>query len=144
MKRSAAVPLLLLGTLTALTGCGPSMDEVGYRQNRYASREDCLRDWGNDERDCRSSGAGGAYLGPRYIYSHGGGYPMAIDPDGTTRQLPNSYLTRPGARSTAQSAMSSSMTVRSNSSVASAGRATGATIARGGFGSTGRAGSVGG
>lgn len=96
-KRSRAVPLILLGTLTLLTGCDRT-EPVEVQQSTYASREDCVADWGQDDRDCRPAGSatGGHYYGPRYYWHHGGGYPVAMDPDGSKRPLTNSYLNRPG------------------------------------------------
>lgn len=124
MKRSAVIPLLMLGTMS-LTGCGDGGDKVETKQNRYSSVEDCRRDWGNDSRDCTPR-SGGGYVGPHYFWNHSTGTPMAVGSDGSTRALSNSYLTRPGA-------VSSSIGSTSQSS-----------IARGGFGSSARASSVGG
>lgn len=129
MKRSKAVPLLMLGTISLLTAC-EARQEITTRQNSYRSAEDCRKDWGNDAKDCTttrhaSSGAF-VYLGPRYIWNHGGGAPMAMLPDGSTRSLPNSYLSRPGSTSTATHATVSR-------SVVSGGGSSGG---RGGFGGT--------
>lgn len=133
MKRSKAVPLLMLGTLGLIAGCGQSQD-IQTRQNSYRSVEDCRKDWGNDEKDCTRgtarSGGGFVYMGPRYIWNHGGGVPMAVNPDGTQRALPNSYLNRPGSVSTATHA-----TV-SRTSVGSGARSSGFSGSRGGFGGT--------
>lgn len=126
MKKSSHVPLFLLGTAGLLIGYAVTSDDKReVQQNFYANREDCQRDWGYDERDCRptgsSSGGGGSsgrYVGPRYYWDHNTGYPYAVDADGSTRRLPNSYLTR-GTPSTAQGI-------------------TRASVSRGGFGLTGR------
>jgi len=110
MKKSRAVPLILLGTLSLLTACGPG-EQTEIKQNNYVSKEDCMSDWGRDERDCtpvntlsgRGTGTGGTgghgYIGPRFFWYHGGGYPVAVDSDGSTRPLPNSYMSRPGTTS---------------------------------------------
>lgn len=129
MKKSNRVPLLLIGTGALLVGYAVTSDDKrDLQQNTYASREDCRKDWGDDERDCRPEGSGGSgggggggggrYVGPRYYWDHNTGYPYAVDADGSTRRLPNSYLTR-GAPSTAQGI-------------------TRVSVSRGGFGSTGR------
>jgi hypothetical protein len=137
MKKSRAVPLVLIGTLSLLVGCGNNRDEIMTRQNGYASQEECKKDWGSDARDCnKRSGSSGGYVGPRYIWS--GGSPMAVEPDGSTRQLSNSYLSKPGASSTAIGSNLSPITVGSNTSAASVARSSGATISRGGFGGTAR------
>jgi hypothetical protein len=103
-KRSRAVPLILLGTLSLLSGCD-SGEPAEIKQSTYATREDCMNDWGQDERDCRPANAGSGmhYLGPRYYWFHGGGHPIAIDPDGSKRPLTNSYLNRSGVQTRATS-----------------------------------------
>jgi hypothetical protein len=71
-KSSARVTLVLAG-LGTLAGCG----EDDTRRDVYASREDCLADWGNKPEDCtpateprhRSSGY---FYGPSYGYHSGG------------------------------------------------------------------------
>ena len=69
-KSSSRVTLVLIG-LAGLAGCG---DE---RRDLYASREDCLADWGNKPEDCtpatekRHSGRGYFY-GPVHTYRSGG------------------------------------------------------------------------
>ena len=131
MKRSKAVPLLMLGTLGILSGCAPSPDTVEVRQNNYRNMEDCRKDWGKDaDRECRRSGGG--YVGPRYVWNHTGGYPMAVNNDGSTRQLSNSYLNRPGSTSSAVNAT----VTRSNVSSFRSGAVSGASVSRGGFGGT--------
>lgn len=119
-KSSVAVPLILLGSIALLSGCGAGEPEQQIRQNQYGSQADCQKDWGNDGRDCKPnpSGSHAGYIGPSYLWNHGGGYPMAVNPDGSTRALPNSYLSKPGSVTTARSATTTS-------------------VSRGGFGSTG-------
>jgi uncharacterized protein YgiB involved in biofilm formation len=71
-KSSTRVTLVLIG-LAGLTGCG----EDDKRRDVYATREDCLADWGNKPEDCtpatdpkhRSSGF---FYGPMYGYRSGG------------------------------------------------------------------------
>lgn len=58
MKRSLSVPLIFLGTLGALTGCGdepPANTEVPVKQDFYASLEECQRDWGNEPENCQQA-----------------------------------------------------------------------------------------
>ena len=63
MRKSSRVTLVLIG-FAALGGCGEEK-----RQDVYATREDCLADWGNKPEDCkpstnpRHSGLG-YFLGP--------------------------------------------------------------------------------
>lgn len=84
MKHSKQVPLILLGAVTALTGCGKTNDlPENARQNTYANVDDCRRDWGNDS-GCRpapgSSGSGAVvYMGPRYYWDRDTGRAMVIE-----------------------------------------------------------------
>lgn len=110
-KSSSRVTLVLIG-LAGLAGCG---DE---RRDLYASREDCLADWGNKPEDCTPASdpqhAGrGYFYGPHYVYrSSGSGW---------------------GRSSSSSSRSSTSSSSRSSSSWGSSG-----STSRGGFGSSGR------
>ena len=48
MRKSSKVSLVIIG-LAALGGCSEQ------RQDVYASRDDCLADWGNKAEDCKPS-----------------------------------------------------------------------------------------
>ena len=104
-KSSGRVTLVLIG-LTAIAGCG----EDDQRRDVYASREDCLADWGNKPEDCtpatearhRSSGF---FYGPSYGYRSSGS----------------------GSSWSSRSSSSGSRSIGSSSSTS-----------RGGFGSSGR------
>jgi len=72
-KSSARVTLVLIG-VAALSGCGRGDDQ---RRDIYASREDCLADWGNRPEDCTPATdpdyrARHYFYGPSYIYHSGG------------------------------------------------------------------------
>lgn len=73
-KSSGRVTLVLIG-LSALTGCG----EDDTRRDVYASREDCLADWGNKPQDCTPATeqrhrSAGYFYGPLYAFrSRGSG-----------------------------------------------------------------------
>jgi hypothetical protein len=67
MRKSSRVSLVLIG-LAALGGCSESRKDV------YATKEDCLADWGNKPADCTPSTdkrhAGlGYFVGPAYAYN---------------------------------------------------------------------------
>ena len=136
MKKSKAVPLLLLGSTALLAGCmrNDAEQEVQEtRQDAYSTREACDRDW---ERNACSS-SGGFYVGPRYFYSHGNSTPYIIDPDGRTRAVPSHY-----------GAYSSHSTGAAGVLASAPGRITTVThassISRGGFGGGRSSGSSGG
>lgn len=111
-KSSSRVTLVLIG-LAGLAGCG---DE---RRDLYASREDCLADWGNKPEDCTPAtdpqhAGRGYFYGPHYVY-----------------RTPGSGWGRFSSSSSSRSSTSSSS--RSSSSWGSSG-----STSRGGFGSSGR------
>jgi uncharacterized protein YgiB involved in biofilm formation len=68
-KSSLRVTLVLIG-VAALGGCGNEDDQ---RRDVYASRDDCLADWGNKAEDCRPAtdprhASHGFFYGPAYPY----------------------------------------------------------------------------
>jgi hypothetical protein len=70
-KSSSQVTLVLIG-VAALAGCGDD------RRNVYASRDDCLADWGAKPEDCTPAtdtrhASRGFYYGPSH-YSSGTGW----------------------------------------------------------------------
>lgn len=110
-KSSARVTLALVG-VAALAGCGRSEEQ---RRDVYATREDCLADWGNRPADCSPAtearhASHGFWYGPSYgiPYGHTSG---------------NSWAPRSGARAIGSSSFGS----RSGSS---------SSASRGGFGSS--------
>ncbi len=70
-KSSQRVTLVLVG-VAALSGCG----EDDKRRDVYATREDCLADWGNKPEDCTKAtdprhANSGYFYGPSYGYRSG-------------------------------------------------------------------------
>jgi uncharacterized protein YgiB involved in biofilm formation len=63
-RRSAKITLVLLGTAAALAACGDDQ-----RRDLYASKQDCVQDWG-DEQKCEPAPAGTTASRPH----SGGGY----------------------------------------------------------------------
>ena len=112
-KSSGRVTLVLIG-VAALGGCGQET-----RQDVYATREDCLADWGNKPEDCKPStdpkhAGRGYFLGPMVAVPGFFGRSMGWrDSSGTSRST--------------RSIGSSSSSSRSSSSVS-----------RGGFGASSR------
>lgn len=145
MKKSKAVPLLLLGSTALLGGCTSDYDDQQQqvqetRQDAYATMEECDRDWDDDE--CERSGS--VYLGPRYFYSHGSGIPYLIDRKGRTRAMPSHYGAYNSHRTGASGAPAVSpgrTTIVTRNAASSYGRPS---ISRGGFGGGRSSGSFGG
>jgi hypothetical protein len=116
-KSSGKVTLVLIG-VAALAGCGG-----GDKRDVYASKEDCLADWGNKPEECTPAtdskhASRGHYYGPMYAAAGGAaaGY------------LAGSSWGRSTGTFSAARASGSSRAIGSTSSSSS----------RGGFGSTGR------
>lgn len=102
-RSSARVTLVLLGA-AALAACGPEDDAL--RRDLYASKDDCVHDWG-DELKCEqqpsqgyaSGGRAGYWYGPFYRGGQYGSSPQS-EPPGTVSQA------RPGSRSVGTSHVS--------------------------------------
>lgn len=108
-KSSSQVTLVLIG-VAALSGCGQDS-----KRDLYASREDCLADWGNKAEDCTAA-TGSRHANRGYFYGpiHGGS------------RSSSSWGSNTGSRSSSSSSSSRSSSSSSGSS------------SRGGFGSSGR------
>ena len=94
MKRSRCVPLVMLGLASMLSGCS---DDVEVSQDKYASQQDCVKDWGS-EINCKPAiqyGGGSAwnfgYNGPRYYWDRSTGNPVAVLDSGDHQQMPNAH-----------------------------------------------------
>lgn len=141
MKKSKAVPLLLLGSTAVLTACTPDIADQQpqqqveeTRQDVYTTMEECDLDWDDDECEDR----GGLYLGPRYFYVHGARTPYLIDRKGRSYAVPSHYGAYKSHRASA-----------SGTPAVAPGRSTVVTrnvaaISRGGFGGGRSSGSFGG
>jgi hypothetical protein len=121
MKRSAYVRLVLLGSAIGLYGCDSPTETL--EQQRYASLDDCEKDWG-DANLCRnapspSSWRSGYYVGPRYYWDRDTHRPMVVNGDGTVRVANAAHIARTGSSLGETHAAGS--------------------FARGGFGATGHA-----
>lgn len=129
MKRrrsSSSITLVLIGA-ASLSGCGDSdVGDPTMRRDLYASRADCVQDWGDDAAKCeptRSSSTrtgSSHYWGP--AYRHGSyGSSRSIQSEGSTTSE-----TRPGSRAVgtahvSRSGFGSSSSSRSSSSSSSGG-----------------------
>ncbi|HUP29927.1 MAG TPA: hypothetical protein VM122_07125 [Usitatibacter sp.] len=119
-KSSGRVTLVLIG-LSAIAGCGKEQET---RRDVYASREDCLADWGNKPQDCtpateKRHQGGGFFYGP--IYALGA---MNAMRGGSGSAWTTNNSARPGSKAIG------------SSSAGSPSRSSGG-VSRGGFGSSG-------
>jgi len=88
-KSSARITLVLIG-VAALAGCGRAQKE---QRDVYASREDCLADWGNKPEDCKPGtearhASRGFWYGPIYPIPYGTG--SSVFSRGSTRSIGSS------------------------------------------------------
>lgn len=109
---------LCISSVIGLAILGNHGPEYEVRQTAYASREDCLQDWGS-EQDCAPQPSNRTnYSGPRYYWDSSQNHPVIVQPDGTERVA---------------------TTARIGSSGSTAGRTSiVGSFARGGFGRIGR------
>jgi uncharacterized protein YgiB involved in biofilm formation len=122
LRRSSGRMTLVLVGLSVLAACGKNEE---MRRDVYASREDCLADWGNKPEDCTPSTekrhqGGGFFLGPLYAMTA-----MNAMRGGSGSAWTANNAARPGSRAVG----SASAPARSSGSSGS--------ISRGGFGSSG-------
>jgi hypothetical protein len=94
--------------------------QFDVQQTMYASREDCLEDWGTEGSCAQSTGSGqsSTYFGPRYYWDPDRGRPVMVDRDGSERVATATRVGPSGSRSGRTSIVGS--------------------FARGGFGGIGR------
>jgi uncharacterized protein YgiB involved in biofilm formation len=109
-KSSSQVTLVLIGLagLGGLSGC--SQEET--RRDVYASKEDCLKDWGNNPADCepandrpRTTGGGYHYYGRPYTY-FGDSSTTTASGARSTRAVSSSTISRGGFGSSGHSSSS--------------------------------------
>lgn len=96
MKKSKCVPLLLIGSMIALTGCEPEQN-TELKQQSYNSLDDCKKDWAEEHCTSNTSSGtgvrGGGYYGPRYYWDRSVGKPIAVSSNGSETEITNSHLT---------------------------------------------------
>lgn len=103
MRKSSRVTLVLVG-IAALAGCNRAPDP---QREVYATREDCLSDWGNKPEDCRpatepSHAAHGFWYGPVLPGYYGSHWSSARSIGTTSSSGHSSSITRGGFGSTAR------------------------------------------
>jgi len=110
-KSSSRVTLVLIG-VAALGGCG----DDDTRRDVYATREDCLADWGNKPEDCTPATedkhrSRGYFYGPAYTHRSGSSSSgTSWTRSGTSRSIGSS------SSSTSRGGFGSSSSSRSSSS----------------------------
>ena len=107
-KSSGRVTLVLIG-VAALGGCGGD----DSRRDVYATREDCLADWGNKAEDCTPATedkhrSRGYFYGPAYTHrSSSGSSGTSWTRSGTSRSIGSSSGTSRGGFGSSSSSHSS-------------------------------------
>jgi len=129
-RRSSSSITLVLISATAISSCGQSSSPDTMRRDLYASKADCMQDWGADPAKCEpartTSGTrtstGTHFYGPAYSHGSYGSPSRSTYADGSTSEA------RPGSRSIGTSHVSRS-SISSGSSSSSS-------VSRSGFGSS--------
>lgn len=123
MKRSHEVALWMLGAGLGVAMLSEDKAIEQLKQDRYASKADCVQDWGSEE-NCRedsasashaSGSSGGGYYGPRYYWDRSEGRPVIVTDSGKHQPMPSA---RPGGNALSHSV----------------GSVNAGTVTRGGFG----------
>ena len=111
MKRSHQVALWMLGAGLGVAMLSEEKTIEPLKQDSYASKEDCVRDWGSEE-SCKEEpqgsgshggsggggGSGGAgngddrrYHGPRYYWDRSAGHPVVVTESGMHQAMPTAH-----------------------------------------------------
>lgn len=103
MKRSHQVALWMLGTGLGIAMLSEEKSVEQLQQDIYASREDCMQDWGGSEENCKEDTAssthisggggsgGGGYHGPRYYWDRSAGHPVIVTDSGRQVPMPSAH-----------------------------------------------------
>ena len=118
---SATAHVLTAAGVVGVVVLGYHGKQFDVRQTQYASREDCLREWGSEE-SCSpapTTTRSGGYVSPRYYWDPNRGRPVVIGTDGSERVATSAHMSPWGGGSVGRTSVVGS-------------------FARGGFGSIGR------
>jgi len=100
---NATAGVLSFAGIVGLVLLGNHGAEFDLQQATYASREDCLNDWGSEESCSEASPPNNAgrvtYLGPRYYWDPDRGRPVIVGADGSERVVTNARIGPSGSRS---------------------------------------------
>lgn len=99
---NATAGVLTAAGVVGLVVLGNHGREFDLQQTRYASREDCISDWGSEDSCGELPGSGNnghpAYFGPRYYWDPDRGRPVVIGPDGSERVAASARIGPAGSR----------------------------------------------
>lgn len=104
MKRSHRVVLWMLGAGLGVAMLSEDKTTEKLKQDQYANREDCIKDWGAEE-NCKEDapqnsahtsfgsggGGGGGYHGPRYYWDRAAGHPVVVTDAGVHQPMPGAH-----------------------------------------------------
>ncbi len=103
MKRSTEVALWMLGAGLGVAVLSDSKTTEQLKQDSYASKEECMQDWGGSPETCQEensggssggsggSGGGGHYSGPRYYWDRSTNRPVIITNSGAHQPMPSAH-----------------------------------------------------
>ncbi len=108
MKRSHQVMLWMLGAGLGVAALSDEKTVEQLKQDSYASKEECMQDWGGSEANCKEdtsssshvgssgggsggSGGGTRYNGPRYYWDRSTGRPVMITDAGVHQPMPSAH-----------------------------------------------------
>jgi hypothetical protein len=97
---SAAASALSAVGVVGLVALGYHGPEYDLQQTTYASREDCLDDWGSEEscKQAQSPSGHTLYFGPRYYWDANRGRPVVVTPDGAEHVATDARVGASGSR----------------------------------------------
>ncbi len=98
MKRSGQIVLWMLGIGLGVSVLSEKKSVEDLKQDEYASRQACMRDWGQSPANCRpvgggsgGGGGGGRYQGPRYYWDRSTGRPVVVTESGAHVPVENAH-----------------------------------------------------
>ncbi len=94
MKRSEKVVLWMLGIGLGVAMLSEEKTVEQLKQDKYASKEDCMHDWGGSEQNCTadtSQSTSITYDGPRYYWDRSTGQPVVVTESGAHQPVPNAH-----------------------------------------------------
>jgi hypothetical protein len=91
--------VLYFAGIVGLVILGNHGSQFDVQQTRYASREDCLADWGTEGSCAQGAGPGQSapYLGPRYYWDPDRGRPIVVNSDGSERVATSTRVSPSGS-----------------------------------------------